>query len=199
MIATIEKRNHTVQKNYLYEDYLRKEDKSVYKSEFFNGQIIKMPGAKYRHNVVASNVITAFNNAIQSLEKEYIVLNSDQKIFIESENTSVYPDALVLCEAPIFWNNREDIIINPLLIVEVLSKSTHVFDRSTKFWWYKSLPSFRQYILIDPNKALVEVWFRSAENTWQIHSTTDLQSYIEIQAIENISLSVADFYKKLTF
>jgi Uma2 family endonuclease len=186
-------------KLYTFEEYLRKEERAVHKHEFFNGQILKMPGAKYRHNVVASNTITALNNAIEALEKEYIVLNSDQKIYIESENTSVYPDALVICEAPVFWQNREDILVNPLLIVEVVSRSTAAFDRTTKFWWYKSLPSFKEYIIIDPNKNMVETWFRIAEDTWVTKTTTELNESITLQSIDNITLSLSDIYKKINF
>ena len=83
-------------------------------------------------------------------------MNSDQKIRIDSEDTTVYPDALVICEKPEFWNGREDIIVNPFVIVEVLSKSTQNYDRGEKFMLYQRLPSLKEYIVVEQHTPLVE-------------------------------------------
>ncbi len=182
------------EKSHSFQSYLKREEKTIEKYEFYNGQITKMPGAKYRHNLVAANTVTALNIAIDKLSKTYLVLNSDQKIYIESENVCVYPDALVICEAPVFWNGREDIIINPLVVVEVLSRSTASHDRTIKFWWYKTLQSFKEYVIIDPNKPSVETWFKQDENTWSTKTEIDTSKEIFLKSI-GVSVKVADIYK----
>jgi Uma2 family endonuclease len=85
-------------------DYLAKEERSAHKYQFFNGQIIRMPGAKSRHNLIATNITFAIKMAARAASKSLLVYNSDQKIIIEQEETVavVYPDAMVICEKPIF-------------------------------------------------------------------------------------------------
>ena len=120
MTATValEKKKIKEEKTYTFLEYLKKEEKSIEKHEFYNGQIVKMSGAKYRHNKVAGNTITALNNAIDTLPVRFEVLTGDQKIYVERENICIYPDALVVCEGPVFWNRREDILL-------------------TRYWWLR--------------------------------------------------------------
>ena len=103
-------------KIYSLQAYLQKEERAAEKHEFYNGQIVRMPGAKAKHNLIASNILTAMNIAVDSLENNYLIFNSDQKIFIEAANIAVYPDALVVFEKPKYYKGREDLLTNPLLI-----------------------------------------------------------------------------------
>lgn len=199
MVAAVEfDKKRKKEKLFTFEEYLKKEEKAVDKNEFYKGQILKMPGAKYRHNQVASNMIYALIQATNDLKTPYHVLNSDQKIYIEQEDVSVYPDALVICEVPIFWQGREDIIVNPLVVVEVSSRSTSSFDRTTKFWWYKNLESFKEYVVIDPDKALVETWFKQDESTWITTNKNDISEIFLLKSI-GISISLSDVYRKVDF
>jgi Uma2 family endonuclease len=182
-------------KMYTLSEYLLKEEKSVEKNEFYNGKIVAMPGGKIKHNQIGGNMITAMNIAVKPL-KRYRVLTSDQKIYIESANIAIYPDALVICDAPQFWNSREDLLINPLLIVEVLSRSTFKHDRGDKFLLYESLPSFQEYVLIEPNKVHVESWFKTADNTWNKLTVNDLQKNITLRAL-NVEIALADIYEHI--
>ena len=134
--------------NYTLAEYLLREARVASKHEFYNGLIIKMAGAKFKHNAIASNTLSALNAALKTLEKKYWAINSDQKVYLESENIALYPDALVICEKPEYWNGREDLLTNPLLIVEVASKTTRQYDRGEKFMLYRSLPSFRPNELV---------------------------------------------------
>ncbi|MEN9611283.1 MAG: hypothetical protein RLZZ628_2097 [Bacteroidota bacterium] len=183
-------------KIYSLSEYLLKEEKSVKKHEFYNGQIIQMPGSKANHNEIAMNIGSAIKFAIKPLSKIFRIFNSDQKIYIEAENIVVYPDVLVICEAPQFWNGREDLIINPLLIVEVLSKSTRKYDKSDKFMLYQNLPSFQEYVLIEPNKPHVESWFKTADDTWNKLTANDLQKNIALRAL-NVEIALADIYEHI--
>ena len=98
---------------YTLEEYLRREERAVEKHEFFDGKIIKMAGAKFNHNVISANVISALKVQVRPLPKKYQVCTSDQKIYIEPVNFGVYPDALVICEIPQYWGKREDLLVNP--------------------------------------------------------------------------------------
>ena len=196
--VALEEKKLKVEKIYTFQEYLKKEEKTIEKHEFYNGQIIKRAGVKYQHNLVAGNIITALNNLIDTLSHNYLVLNSDQKIYIEAENICVYPDALVLSEVPVFWNCREDTITNPLLIVEVLSRSTATHDRTAKFMLYKTLPSFKEYVIINPNKASVETWFKQDEKTWINLTETDLSKEIFLKSM-GVSVKLSNIYKRVEF
>ncbi|TAF82453.1 MAG: Uma2 family endonuclease [Runella slithyformis] len=134
---------------YSIEDYFELEAQSLEKLEYYNGTIITMPGASYVHNRIATNVLTLLNIALQSTN--YEANNSDTKIHIPKLASFVYPDAVVICEKPEFYKNRADIITNPLLVVEVVSPSTEDYDRGEKFYLYRTLPSFKQYVVVHQN------------------------------------------------
>ncbi|MDQ2751414.1 MAG: Uma2 family endonuclease, partial [Bacteroidota bacterium] len=100
-------------------------------------------------------------------EKHFFVLNSDMKIQIPQLESFVYPDAVVVFEKPLFYEGRTDVVLNPLLIVEVASRSTRKYDRTTKFEYYKTLPSFKEYVLIEQTKPWVIASYKIADRTWQ--------------------------------
>ena len=180
-------------KLYTLDEYLVYEEQSVSKHQFFNGYIQKMAGAKANHNQIALQTACALLVAVKKLDTKYKVYNSDQKIYIESENMALYPDALVISEKPQFHEGREDLITNPLLIVEVLSKSTARYDRGEKFMLYQRCPSFREYILIEQDTLHVESWFRIKENTWERTFETQLEKSLAIRSI-GVELNLGDVY-----
>ncbi|RYF46090.1 MAG: Uma2 family endonuclease [Cytophagaceae bacterium] len=188
----------TAEKTYTLNDYLLRESRSRNKHEFYNGKIIRMAGAKARYNQIAANLIGSLKYALRPLARRFIVYNSDQKIYIESENVGVYPDALVICDEPQFWQGREDLIVNPLLVVEVLSRSTASFDRSGKFLLYEQIPSFQEYVLVEQNYARVESWFRTSEHSWDKTVQTDLNSTIQLRSA-GVSLPLAEIYEHVRF
>lgn len=188
----------TADRTYTLDEYLAREIRSFSKHEFYNGKIIRIAGAKARHNQIAANLTGALKYALRPLPRKYIVYNSDQKIYIESENVGVYPDALVVCEEPQFWNGREDLIVNPLLVVEVLSRSTASFDKSGKFLLYEQLPSFREYALVEQNYPRVESWFQSTEHSWDKTVQTDVAGSIELRSI-GVSITLSEIYEHISF
>ncbi len=185
-------------KIYTHEEYLRFEEKAKSKNEFYKGLIIPMAGAKLRHNQIATNITTAVKIAVRGLVNRYIVLNSDQKVRIEAEDTTVYPDALVICENPEFWNGREDVIVNPFVIVEVLSKSTQNYDRGEKFMLYQRLPSLKEYVVVEQHTPLVESWYQIEENTWQKTAAHGVKSSLSLRSL-GITLRLEDVYEHITF
>lgn len=185
-------------KIYTHEEYLRFEEKSKGKNEFYKGLIIPMAGAKLRHNQIATNITTAIKIAVRGLVHRYIVLNSDQKIRIEAEDTTVYPDALVICEKPEFWNGREDVIVNPFMIVEVLSKSTQNYDRGEKFMLYQRLPSLKEYVVVEQHTPLVESWYQIEENTWQKTAAHGTEGVLSLRSL-GVTLRLDEVYEHITF
>lgn len=186
------------EKKYSLDEYLTREARSLYKHEFYNGKIVRMAGAKATHNQIAANLTGALKYTLRPLPRKFIVYNSDQKVYIESENVGVYPDALVVCEEPQFWRGREDLIVNPLLIVEVLSRSTAPFDKSGKFLLYEQLPSFQEYVLVEQNYPKVESWYRLTEHSWDKTVQIEPNGFIELRSL-GVSLSLAEVYEYVNF
>jgi len=177
---------------YSIEEYFELEAQSLEKLEYFDGKITKMPGASYVHNRIATNVLIALGNALQ--DSYFEVSNSDTKIHIPTIESFVYPDAVVICEKPLFYQNRVDTILNPLLIVEVLSPSTEEYDRGEKFYLYRSLPSFKEYVVVYQKHALVSAYFRLNEKDWRTEDVVSLSEAIHLQSI-NVTLKLSDIYR----
>ena len=186
------------EKIYTLLEYLTHEERSQDKHEFINGKIVKMPGSKANNNEISANIIATLKFTVKPLPKKFRILTSDQKIYIAPENRSVYPDALVVCEKLEFWQGHEDLLVNPLLIVEVASRSTRGFDRGDKFLLYEQLPSFLEYVLVEQNRPQVETWFREKLNTWNKIKETDLDKSIELRSL-GVSISLADIYENIEF
>lgn len=185
-------------KLYTHDEYLRIEEKAKSKNEFYKGLIIPMAGATLLHNQISTNITTALKIAVRGLKQKYLVLNSDQKIRIDSEDTTVYPDALVICEKPEFWKGREDIIINPYVIVEVLSKSTQNYDRGEKFMLYQRLPSLKEYIVVEQHTPLVESWYQLEENTWQKTAAQGMDGLLSVRSL-GVTLRLDEVYEHIDF
>lgn len=199
MVAILKKaKTMRTPKEYTFEEYLRREEKSVEKHEFYNGKIIKMPGGTHIHSEISMNVATAIKIALRPISIKFHVYNSDLKIRIEPTNTGVYPDALVICEEPEFWQDRRDVIVNPLLIVEVLSPSTQAYDRLGKFELYKLLPSFQEYVLVNTDTHSVETRFQEETDLWRIKTEKDIANFVNLRSL-GISISMADIYENIVF
>jgi len=187
-----------IEKNYTIKEYLSLEDASVEKHEFYNGKIIKMSGAKPNHNLIAANIITALNNALEKNEKEYFVLTSDSKIYNARLNSFLYPDAVVICENIELYPGSSTVITNPLLIVEVLSPSTEEHNRTGKFYDYKLIPSFKEYVLVWQTIPSVTASYKIADRTWQDTEAEGLDSSIYLQSI-NCSIDLKKVYRGIKF
>ena len=188
----------TDEKLYTIAEYFEREKHSDEKWEYNDGIITKMAGATFIHNLIASNLITILNNALENKEKQYMVLNSDMKISIPKENKYVYPDAVVICEKPELYNNRQDIIVNPLLIVEVLSFGTEEYDRNGKFGAYKTIPSFQEYVMVKQYAPAVTASYKIADRTWQDTDAEGVDQTIYLRSLD-VTLDLKRIYKGVTF
>jgi len=181
---------------YTLEEYLRFEARTQDKHEYYNGKIVKMPYARGPHNIISANIGFQLNLAIESLETNYVVLSSDQKIYLPQLNFGLFADAVTVCEKPEYWDSGELLLINPLLIVEVLSKSTQKYDRSGKFDEYKTLSSFREYMLVRQDICQVETRFREEPGLWRETVVTDREASVSLRSI-GCSLPMKGIYKNV--
>lgn len=197
-VIKAELQNFSPDKIYSIEEYLEIEDNSKEKHEFFNGEVVKMPGAKPAHNLIAANIIRHLGNALENAPKEYFVLTSDTKIHIPRFHHIVYPDAVVVCEQIELYAGSTTVITNPLLIVEVLSPSTDKHDRQGKFNDYKQIPSFKEYLLVSQKIPYALSSFKTAERTWQDTEAEGLDAIIYLKSI-GCTLDLKKIYKGVKF
>jgi len=155
----------TQTRDYTPEEYLAIEEFSEYKSEYINGQIVPMAGGSTNHNRIALNFSSTLNFAFK--QQDYEVFIGDVRLWIPEERIFAYPDVMIIAGEPEYVNNRTDIIVNPVVIIEVLSKSTQAYDpcgiceaaRGKKFNAYRTIPSFQEYLLVDQTRIHVEQSF----------------------------------------
>jgi len=188
----------SINKKYTEDDYFSFAEQSVEKLEYYQGKISTMAGGSLNHNLITSNVITLLNIELWQKEKQYFVLNSDQRIAIPKLSAYVYPDAVVVCETLEYFENRKDTIINPLLVVEVISNATAQADRTTKFEKYRTLSSFKEYVLIDQECPQVLSRYRAKPNTWIEDEVTEMENDIVFPSLD-IQLSLKLIYKGIEF
>jgi Uma2 family endonuclease len=185
-------------KIYTIDEYLSMDDSSLEKYEFFNGKIIKMSGAKPNHNIIAANIIAELIFATQNKAKEYFVLTSDSKIYNPRLNSFLYPDAAVICEQIELYPGSSTVITNPLLIVEVLSPSTEAHDRNGKFYEYKQIPSFKEYVMVSQGLPWVMASYKIGERIWEDTEAEGLDKSIYLQSID-CTIDLKKIYRGIKF
>ncbi|MEI6442007.1 MAG: Uma2 family endonuclease [Nostocales cyanobacterium ELA583] len=181
---------------YTPEEYLELEEKADYKNEYKDGEIIYMTGGTTQHNKLAGNCYICLNVALNDLDYEIYI--GDVKLWIPRYREFTYPDVMVIEGQPVYYSTNTTIVTNPLLIVEVLSKSTKDYDRGDKFLYYRSIPEFKEYILIDQTKYYVMQYVKTLENQWILTEYETEDAMINLSSI-NVELSLKQLYKKINF
>jgi Uma2 family endonuclease len=175
------------------EEYLAIERKAEYKSEYIDGEMYAMSGASLRHNKIVGNVVGQLFQ--QLLGRPCSVLPSDMKVGMPDSRKFFYPDVSVLCGEAQFYDERRDIILNPILIVEVLSESTAAFDRGEKFESYQQLVSLQEYILISQDKKFIQHYVRQTPESWIYTAAFGNEGFLTLPSIE-CTLSLQLIYDK---
>ena len=174
-------------------EYLASERKATTKSEYFAGQIYAMSGASRAHNLIVANLISAFH--AQFSERACEVYANDMRVKVESTGLYTYPDVLVVCDEPRFEDAGLDTLLNPTVLVEVLSPSTEAYDRGEKFSHYRHLESLQEYVLVAQNRIRVEHYRRQGEK-WLLTEFDDLVDIISLPSIA-CELSTLAIYAKV--
>jgi len=181
-------------KLFTIEEYLELEERSLTKHEYDKGKIIEMAGGTIAHNQLSGKIITQLNIAADTSDETFLVYTSDMKIWIESRDRFVYPDAVTVAKKPELYNNRRDIITNPLLIVEVTSSSSETFDFHGKFHLYRTVPSFMEYLLVSQEMHHVIRQYREAPDLWRTTDYFGLDEMIPLQSM-GVEISMQGIYR----
>jgi Uma2 family endonuclease len=181
---------------YTPEEYLALEETADYKSEYIDGEIIPMPGGTIDHNRIVGNLYAALNFAFR--QQNYEAFAGDLRLWIPQMRISTYPDVMVIADEPQFFNNHKDIILNPQVIIEVLSKSTQGYDRESKFAAYRTISSFQEYLLIDQTQIYVEQFSKTAKKQWSLREYDQEDQAIAFNTIP-FEIYLQDLYNKVKF
>ena len=174
-------------------EYLALERNSDIKHEYLDGEVYAMAGAKEGHNLITGNVVTALN--VQLRHRPCRVYPSDMRVKLPT-GLRTYPDVSIVCDKPQFEDDERDTLLNPEVIIEVLSPSTEKYDRGRKFQHYRTLTSLQEYILISQEAHRVERYLRQGDGTWVLSDIIGLDSSITLTKID-CTLQLADIYAKV--
>ena len=190
------------QKKITPEEYLELEEKAEYKSEYWDGVIIplhgepeELAGATESHNTITLNIAVLFRLKLENRCRTY---SSEMKVRVEKKNKFYYPDVLAVCGELKFYQNRRTILENPTIVVEVLSGSTTMKDRTEKLWAYQSLESLQEYVLVSQDKPVVEKYARRNGDEWDYSARIGLNSSVRFDWI-GITLTLQEIYDLVEF
>jgi Uma2 family endonuclease len=184
------------QRSYTIEEYRQLEETADFKSEYRNGEIVPMTGGTINHNRIAINICTFLKYALRGKNAEPFM--SDLRLWIPRFRRGTYPDVMVIQGQPAFNEGRKDEVLNPVLIVEVVSKSTKDFDRENKFRFYRSIPEFREYILVNQYEFLVEQYIKNESGQWLFQEYEGEEATVTFASVE-VQMSMKDIYEAVVF
>ena len=178
------------------EEYLEAERKAVEKHELINGKIITMQGASLKHNQIVSNLIRDIGGFLKG--KGCRVYPGDLRINIPSTNSFMYPDITIVCGEPELLDEHFDNLLNPSVIIEVLSPSTESHDRGTKFFNYQQIASLKEYILINSTSVLITTITKKDDGLWKFENIISQEISLNISTID-LQLPLGDIYDGIKF
>ena len=183
-------------KIYTPQEYLNLEINALERHEYINGEIRLMTGGTPNHNEVVSNLLVALKLSLKG--QPYRTFVTDQRLWIPDYSIYTYPDIMVLPTPIQLQEGRNDTVINPCLIAEVLSKSTQDYDRSQKFLAYRTINNFQEYLLIDQYRVYVEHYLKTASHQWLLSEYSDRHITLTLNAIDT-KIKIADLYENIKF
>jgi len=179
------------------EEYLKFERVSQIRHEYYNGEIFAMTGAKVNHNRIASNINRVLGNQLAG--KSCDVFLSDMRVKVQRVDKYTYPDVVVVCDDLELEDEKFDTLLNPVLIIEILSDSTELYDRGEKFAHYRLIPSLQEYILVSQYHCKVEKFIRGDDGIWRIFDPyTDIDTKIKLESID-CRLLLSEIYHRVEF
>jgi len=176
------------------EEYLEIERKAEFKSEYRQGQMVAMAGAREAHNLIVAHIIAQLDQQFRS--RPCRVYPSDMRVYISRVGVYTYPDVVAVCGDREFLDGQLDTLLNPNLIVEVLSPSTEAYDRIRKFESYRSIESLRVYLMVSSDRVHAELFTREADGRWSMREVNGLADTLEVASV-GCTLRVSDLYDKV--
>jgi Uma2 family endonuclease len=183
-------------KTYTPKEYFDLEMVSEERHEYHQGEIKLMTGGTPNHNNIASNLLIILKLALKG--KPYVTFVADQRLWISERNIYTYPDVMITKQPLQLQEGRSDTVMNPCFIGEVLSKSTKDYDRSEKFLAYRTIETFKEYLLVDQYQIYVEHYLKTATNQWLLSEYSNPQDTINLSTID-VQLKIADLYENIEF
>jgi Uma2 family endonuclease len=184
-----------IKTRYTPAEYFALEDQAEFKSEYYDGEIIPMAGGFFNHNEIITN-IGQLKSTLPS--KGYRLYSSDVKLWILKYRKGTYPDVMVIEGEPEQYDNRTDTLLNPRLIIEVLSKSTEDYDQGDKFKFYRSIPDLQEYLLISQYEIDIQHYTKAEGGFWIYRTYETLEETIALTSI-NTDINVANIYEGIVF
>jgi Uma2 family endonuclease len=181
---------------YTPEEYLELEDKALYKSEYHDGEIIPMRGGTGNHNKIALSIAAILLYALRGKKSD--VFMGDMRLWIPQFREYTYPDVMVTDGKAVYTDKNSTTVINPLLLAEVLSKSTKNYDQGEKFTFYRSIPQFKEYVLIEQNQYQVMHYSKTNEGEWIFREYKSENDIIKLSHLD-FELSLIDIYQDVNF
>jgi Uma2 family endonuclease len=187
----------TLPKTYLTpERYIEIERAAEYKSEYYQGEMFAMAGAKWNHNLIVAHLISQLDQQLRS--RPCSVTPSDMRVRVSATGLYTYPDVAVVCGEPQFLDGHRDTLLNPTLIIEVLSPSTEAYDRGLKFENYRSIETLRQYLLVSSDRIHADLYTRQPDGGWLLTSADGPAGTLSLASV-NCQVALADVYEKVDF
>ncbi|HZT41533.1 MAG TPA: Uma2 family endonuclease [Chthonomonadaceae bacterium] len=177
------------------QEHLERERKAETKSEYYAGVIVAMTGASWEHNLITSNIQGELHSQLRGMP--CAVVTSDLRVEVRECHAYFYPDVVAVYGEPEFADAELDTLLNPTLIVEVLSESTEAMDRGKKWTCYQSLKSLQTYVLVSQDRPYVEAYRRQADD-WRYSTVEGLGNSLSLEAI-GCTLKLADIYDRVEF
>lgn len=178
------------------DEYLVRERAAELRSEFHNGRIIEMPPASFRHALIKAHLAAETGNQLES--NDCCVLTSEMRVKTPVTGSHVYPDIVIVCGAPNLQDSHQDTLLNPQVIIEVLSDATEAHDRGFKFHRYQEITSLREYVLVSQNQPLVERFVRREQRSWLLRSFKGWGATFEYASV-SARIAMSAIYRNVTF
>lgn len=181
---------------YTPEEYLARERKALTRSEFYRGEIFAMAGATRAHILIVSNLARVLGN--QLLDRPCEVYPVEMRVKVSATGLYTYPDLAVVCGEPRFDDDQRDTLLNPTVLIEILSDSTEAYDRGAKSSQYRQLPSLRELVLIAQDRPQVERYSRQPDGQWLLTEARELSEVMALDSIA-VSLPLVEIYRRVEF
>jgi Uma2 family endonuclease len=178
------------------EAYLQQETLAEEKHEYYDGEVLPVAGASINHNHIVGNLYFLLRLALKGMD--FIPFTTDLRLWVPARNAYTYPDVLVIAGEPQHHQDRDDTLTNPIMLIEVLSDSTSGYDRGEKFIGYRTIPTLRDYLLVNQSECLVEHFTRFEEHKWLLTEYRQMDAVVA-PSFAPIQLALHDIYEHVEF
>jgi Uma2 family endonuclease len=177
-------------------EYLEIERAAEFKSEFFDGEMFAMAGGTPQHSLIGTNLGREFGNRL--VNNPCVAYNADLRIKVDATGLCTYPDLSVICGPLKFSEGTDDTVVNPTVLVDVLSNSTEAYDRGRKFEHYRQIPTLQEYLLVSQTEPRIEHFVRQSDGSWLMNEAAGMEKKLELPSLK-ITIALSEIFAKVNF